>query len=333
MLTNHSIQTLELVKEGLAQVKKLINEQLILSCDGEKDSDLDKLLESLHNRGGKMIRPGLCLLSHQAFCNSQPPEEVFHAAACIEMIHHATLLHDDVLDDGMQRRGKPTVNKIWGNEPAILLGDFLLSHVFKLSSELETRIIKILADSAIKLCEGELRQIVSKNNWRLSEPEYLNIIKNKSATLFSNSCYIGAILANAQERQAKQLADFGLYAGIAFQITDDLLDITGDEKNAGKTLGTDVDGHKPTLAVIHLLRTADKSKRSEIIKFCMDEDKCNNSREILKEMLKESGSLEYTSKTAQKYVSLAIHALDDLSHSEAKNALIETARFMIDRTS
>ena len=278
-----------------------------------------------------MIRPGLVLLSGKYYnCIN---ESHINVAACIEMVHHATLLHDDVIDDGLQRRGKPTINSLWGNESAVLLGDFLLSHVFKLSSKLEPKVIKVVAESAVRLCEGELRQIVQKDNWQISEPEYISIITEKSAALFSNSCYLGALLAQADEEQAKLFSDYGLNAGIAFQITDDLLDIVGDEKRTGKTIGCDADKHKPTLAVIHLLNSVENPKREELISNYLDGDDDKDKRQTFIKMLKDSGSLEYASKQAQKYVSNAIQELESLPPNQTKITLIETARFMADRTS
>ncbi len=319
----------EPVKAELDRVKQLINEQLSVSSGNQNNPDMNKLLESLRNRSGKMIRPGLILLVGKYYnCIT---EKHINTAACIEMVHHATLLHDDVIDDGLQRRGKPTINNLWGNEAAVLLGDFLLSHVFKLSSELGEKVIKNVADSAVRLCEGELRQILQKDNWQMSEPEYISVITEKSAALFSNSCYLGAILAEADEEQAKQFSDYGLNAGIAFQITDDLLDIVGDEKRTGKTIGCDADKHKPTLAVIHLLNSVKKAERENLIKTYLDSG--NDKREEFIEKLKTSGSLDYASKQAQKYVSKAIQSLNSLPQNQTKTTLIETAKFMANRIS
>jgi len=325
------IPPLELVKAELEQVKQLINEQIFFSSGSKSDPNLERLLESLRTRGGKMIRPGLVLLSGKYY-NSITDKHLI-VAACIEMVHHATLLHDDVIDDGLQRRGKPTVNSIWGNESAVLLGDFLLSHVFKLSSELDPIVLKVIAESAIRLCEGELRQIVQKDNWQMTEPEYISVITEKSAALFSNSCYLGALLAKADESQAKLFSDYGLNSGIAFQITDDLLDIVGDEKRTGKTVGKDADKHKPTLAVIHLLNSVDKSERDKLIDTYLDGDNDKDKKAEFIEMLKDSGSLEYATAQAQKYISLAIQALDSLPQNHTKDTLIETAKLMANRAS
>ncbi|GAG45675.1 unnamed protein product, partial [marine sediment metagenome] len=229
---------------------KLVNEQLA-SCS----ESVRPLLEHLNTQGGKMIRPGLVLLSYHSVCDQCEKKTQYEAvriAAIVEIIHNATLLHDDVIDEGQKRRGLPTVNSLWGNESAVLLGDFLLSKVFKMCADLKPRFQKIIAAAAARTCEGELRQIIQKQNWQLSEPEYIDIITEKSAAFFSSCCSLGGLLADASETEARLLTCFGLNVGIAFQITDDLLDIVGDESKTGKTSGSDVDKNKLTLAVIHL---------------------------------------------------------------------------------
>ncbi|MEJ2647960.1 MAG: polyprenyl synthetase family protein [Sedimentisphaerales bacterium] len=288
-----SIPSLELVKDDLERVKELMDSELMSSSGGKRRSEIDRLLESLSHRSGKMLRPGLVLLSGKCFdCITDSHIKI---AACVETIHNATLLHDDVIDEGSQRRGKPTINSLWGNESAVLLGDLLLSHVFKLSSELEPEVTQVLADAAVRICEGELRQSETKR---------------------------GSV------SHKRLLYDFGLNAGIAFQIADDLLDIIGDEKRTGKTKGCDADKHKPTLAIIHLLRTVESEKRNELIESFLEGDKSFIER------LEEHGSLAYAAAQAKEYTSKAIRSLSDsngLTNSNAKNALIETARFMADR--
>ncbi len=281
------------------------------------------MLECVSTRSGKMLRPGLVLLAGR--CCGKITDEHIRVAAIVEMIHNATLLHDDVIDEGQKRRGLPTINSLWGNESAVLLGDFLLSRAFKMCAELEPQVARVIAATAIRVCEGELRQVSQRQNWQLSESEYIDIITEKSAALFSSCCYLGGLLARASETQVQSLADFGLNAGIAFQITDDLLDIIGDENKTGKTLGSDVSKHKLTLAVIHLLGAVEEGEKSAV------KSKLNavgESKEALAEMLRCYGSLEYARRRAQEFVGRAVAALAGLKESDAKEALIETARFM-----
>ena len=340
------VPAFKLIKEHLSRVKELINEQLTTSArrssfvsrvsknkirktKHEKRATRDELFDYMRNHNGKMLRPGLVLLAGACFGNIT--DEHIRVAAMIEMIHNATLLHDDVIDNGQQRRSKPTVNNLWGNESAVLLGDFLLSRVFQLGAELEPKAAKIIASTAVWVCEGELRQIEQKQNWQLSESEYIDIISEKSAVLFSSCCSLGAVLAGADESAVSLLSDFGLNAGITFQITDDLLDILGDEKQTGKTSGCDLDGNKLTLPVIHLLRSASPDKKKQI-KLLLAEVKTANDKKTFIEILNSSGSIDYAREKAAEYTAVAVQALSNIESSDAKDALLETAKFITSRT-
>jgi len=204
--------------------------------------------------------------------------------------------------------------------------------VFRMCAELEPQAARVVAGSAVRLCEGELAQVVRKNNWQMSEAEYIEVITEKSAVLFDSACYLGALLAGAADGQARSLAAFGLNCGIAFQITDDLLDLVGDERKTGKTLGTDVDKQKLTLAIIHLLAAADERERRSIIDSYLDRKDAQCDRAALVQMLNRYSSLEYARKRARECTTAAIQALSDLEQSQAKDALIETAEFMVART-
>jgi octaprenyl-diphosphate synthase len=333
------VPALRLIAEPLKRVEKLIHQQLSEHCPAisglsssstkPRPADVNRLLEHIGSNSGKMIRPGLVLLAAQ--CCGGITDQHIQTAAIIEMIHNATLLHDDVIDEGRTRRGLPTVNSLWGNETAVLLGDLLLSRVFMMSAELGGPAAKVIAAAAVRLCEGELRQAVQKEDWRLSEPEYLDVITEKSAVLFSSACYLGGLLANAAEAQARSLAEFGLNAGIAFQITDDLLDIVGDERRTGKTLGSDIGTHKLTLALIHLLRTANESDKKVVIASYLEDRPTQRDMDALVKMLERYGSLEYARSRTREFVATAIHALNGLEQNAARNALVETAEFMADR--
>ncbi|MHC4488205.1 MAG: polyprenyl synthetase family protein [Planctomycetota bacterium] len=336
------VPAFRLIDDQLSRVKELINEQLAVpaaapgSVTGADSpvrkrwtGDINRLLEYVSGRSGKMIRPGLVLLAGR--CCGKITDEHIRIAAIVEMIHNATLLHDDVIDEGQRRRGQPTINSLWGNESAVLLGDFLLSRVFRICAELEPQVAGVIAAATIRICEGELRQIVQRQNWQLSESEYVNIITEKSAALFSSSCYLGGLLAQGTEAQVQSLAAFGLNAGIAFQITDDLLDIVGDESKTGKTLGSDADKNKLTLAVIHLLRAVDEKEKNAVINSYLERKNAQYDKDTLAETLSRYGSLEYARNRAQEFVAGAERALAGLQESDAKKALIETARFMASR--
>jgi len=336
------VPAFRLIDDQLSRVKELIDEQLTVtaaapdSAAGVNSSagkqwveDINQLLEYVSSRSGKMIRPGLVLLAGR--CCGKITDEHIRIAAIVEMIHNATLLHDDVIDQGQRRRGLPTINSLWGNESAVLLGDFLLSRVFKICAVLEPQVARVIAAATIRICEGELRQIVQRQNWQLSESEYVDIITEKSAVLFSICCNLGGLLAQGTETQVQSLAGFGLNAGIAFQITDDLLDIVGDESKTGKTLGSDADNNKLTLAVIHLLRAVDEKEKNAIINSYLERRNTRYDKAALAEMLSRYGSLEYARNRAREFVAAAVRALAGLQDSDAKEALIETARFMASR--
>ncbi|MBW8040520.1 MAG: polyprenyl synthetase family protein [Planctomycetes bacterium] len=363
-----TVPSFKLIDDELGQVKKLIEERL-----AEASEPVSRLLRNVSVCSGKMIRPGLVLLSYHAVREGSCPKgltakragntekspglrkpatsggsavsenhrnthyDAICVAAIVELIHNATLLHDDVIDGGQKRRGLPTVNTLRGNESAVLLGDFLLSKAFKICAELGPEITNIVAGTAVRVCEGELRQVTERQNWQLSESEYIDIITEKSAALFSSCCLVGGLLAGASETQILPLADFGLKAGIAFQITDDLLDIIGDESKTGKTLGRDIDKNKLTLAVIHLLRAVEKTEQSAVINSYLVnpeahlEGEARCQRESLVEMLGRLGSLEYAHRRAQEFVTKARDALTELREGQAKDALIETAKFFGER--
>lgn len=313
-----------LIEDQLEQVKNLINQQLTISA---KAADTNRLLEHLKNHRGKMIRPGLVLLAGSSV--GKVTDKHIHVAAIVEMIHNASLLHDDVIDEGQKRRGLPTVNNLWGNESAVLLGDFLLSQVFKMCINLGPKITRIIAATAARTCEGELRQVVERQNWQLNEAEYIEIITEKSATFFSSCCRLGALIAQATKADVESLAHFGLNAGIAFQIADDLLDLIGHESQIGKTIGSDVEKNKLTLAVIHILTVVDQKEKNKIYSNLNQSVKTN--RNALLKMLRSYGSLEYANNQAQEFVDKALQSLSGLKQSRAKDALIEAAKFMANR--
>ena len=313
------IDKFNIIAQPLCQVREVIESRLTDSGESVKP-----LIDYISTRLGKMARPALLLLAGQA-CGAITGSHM-ETAAIIELVHMATLLHDDVIDEAESRRNTATVNTIWSNKSAILLGDLVLSRAFEMCSRLESqKVSQILADVACQICRGELRQNINTENWRLSEDEYFQIVTDKTASLFEVSCLLGAFLSNADPLTQKCLSDFGLNFGIAFQIADDILDIAGDEKRAGKTLGTDFFKGKPTLAVIHLLNNADVSGRDELIeKLTLEKD-----RWPLAKLLTDSGSIDYARQKAELFCRQGQKALDKLPSSDAKAALIEISQFKL----
>jgi len=311
------------IDSQLKRVRECIRQVLTSTSTAD---ELTPLCEHLSARNGKMIRPGLVLLTGQ--CLGQMTEQHLCVAAMVQMIHDATLLHDDVADHGQSRRGVPTVNRLWGNESAVLLGDFVLSQVFRMAADLEPPIAKVLAQTAMRVCQGELRQVMQRQNWQLRETEYIDIITEKSASFFSGCCRLGAMLAQAPREQTDAASSYGLHAGIAFQIMDDVLDIVGDEGRMGKRAQSDFDNYKPTMAVIHLLQTA-SARDKETIQTMLTAPA--DSKSELAAMLARNGSVRYAHERARSYAEKAMKALEILPAGEARDALAETAWFMADR--
>jgi geranylgeranyl pyrophosphate synthase len=238
------------------------------------------------------------------------------------------LLHDDVIGKGQIQHERPSVNSLCSNETAVLLGDFLLGRVFQMCAEFEPRVNEIIARAAVRICEGQLRQIAQRHKWHLSESEYIDVITEKSAVLFSTSCRLGAMLAQGTSEQIRLLAESGLNAGIAYQITDDLLNVIGNEDQTQTSAGKDVYGHEPNLAAIHLMGLLDENDREVIISSCPGRNDLKYDKDALAKMLKRYGSLEYGRARAKDFVTDSVAALEALKQSDARDALIETVKFM-----
>ncbi len=315
-------QCLSLVADELAQVKQFIDRQLVTD-----DESVDALLQCITARHGKMLRPGLILLAGK--CCGQITRTHIALGAVVEMIHIASLLHDDVIDGADSRRGVPSINAIHGNEAAVLLGDFLLSKVFLVNAQFQTpEIFETLAKTAVKLCRGELLQNTQRRNWRLDEETYLDIVKDKTAALFGTSCYLGAMAAQKDKAPGRAMMDYGINLGMAFQITDDLLDIIGDENKMGKSLGADMANHKLTLPVIHLLRTINDKDKAIVIKELAGGEKPQR----LPDILNNSDSINYTRAKANYYCDAAMQSLTALADCPAKTELVRITGLICTRS-
>ncbi|OHB53268.1 MAG: hypothetical protein A2Y10_00770 [Planctomycetes bacterium GWF2_41_51] len=233
-----------LIADQLAQTRDFLSNQIQCS-----DAKLCEFMDYIRNRQGKMLRSSVLLLSGKIFCQINPLH--ITVAAVVEMIHAATLLHDDVIDNSLFRRHQPTANSLWGQNLAVLLGDFLLSRAFSITTSLERNDInKILAETAEIVCLGEMLESACRGDFKISVDDYLNIIEKKTAVFFANSALLGGIISNADEKSCKALYDFGLNLGMAFQIADDLSDVFGAEVNTGKTAGRDFENKIPTLPIL-----------------------------------------------------------------------------------
>jgi octaprenyl-diphosphate synthase len=291
-------------------------------------SCVNALIRHVSRFRGKMLRPSLVLLSGQACGTLGAPHITI--AAVVEMVHMATLVHDDVLDEAELRRKGATINQLKGNEAAVLLGDCLISHSYHLCSSLDSQFAsRAIARTTNQVCEGELLQIDNRNNLELDEETYLRIITLKTAVLCAVCCQLGAKLAGADEGRVEQMETFGRCLGVAFQIQDDILDLVGDVAQVGKSLGSDVEKGKLTLPMIHFLRTAPAEHR-ELLRSLLsgrDPDKA----EKIRNLILPSRSLAYARKQAAGQIRQAVAALEGLDESPARGALETMARFVIER--
>jgi len=270
----------------------------------------------------------LVLLSAQASGALKP--EHLKLAAAVELIHTATLVHDDVLDEASLRRHLETVNARWDNEASILLGDFLFTRSICIAGSLEdTFACREIGHAGQAMCQGELRQIESRGNYDLSEEAYLDIISGKTAALTACCCRLGSHYAGASDETCEAFARFGEYMGIAFQIADDLLDLLGDEQVAGKSLGTDLVKQKATLPLIHVLNCADAAQREEVIGVLSRSG--NHHRTALQPWLDRFDALSYARDKAQEYARRAGDQIAFLPSTPASEALAGLIDFAVSR--
>ena len=244
-----------LVKNDLIEVQKIIKNNI-----GDKIPLIDNLANHILTAGGKKIRPIVTLLTSK-LCNYSGKNHL-SLAACVELIHTATLLHDDVIDESKMRRGIPTANDLFGNKSSVLVGDFLFSKSFELMVANGSKsILKILSKTSSTLAEGEVMQLITIKNYLTNDQSYMNIIKAKTASLFSAASEISALLTNQDNQTQKNLKKYGEYLGTAFQLVDDALDYVGNEK-LGKKIGDDFREGKITLPVIIAISNSDKEEKN-----------------------------------------------------------------------
>jgi octaprenyl-diphosphate synthase len=250
-------------------------------------------------------------------------------AAALEMIHTATLLHDDVIDKAPLRRGMPTVNAKWGDDVAILIADYLYSHAFKLAMQvLSPAVLSMVCDVAAKMCEGEMFQIEKRNAW-LTRDDYLRIVRNKTAFLFSACTGLASVLAKSREHETANFSQFGLNFGIAFQITDDTLDLVAQDADLGKQHGTDVRNGKQTLPIIHTFESASEADRQTF------SSHWNNGRELgpIMSLVRKYGGVETALGEARRFAETAKEHLEFLKPSKAAEFCRQLSDYVVQRES
>lgn len=290
---------------------------------------LDKIGAYSLKHKGKQLRPLFVFLS--AKCFGDVNDKTFRAATFIELLHSATLVHDDVVDDASERRGFASINARYKNKAAVLFGDYLLAKGMMIALQNnEYQMLNMISETVTKIGEGEISQLDKAKRMDISEDEYYEIIERKTASLIASCCAIGAVSTNAAPEQVEAMKQFGTYAGIAFQIRDDIFDYQPDNMS-GKGFGNDIQEHKMTLPLIHLLKESSTVER-EIIKGRIL--LCGKKMKTIKKIIalaNEKHSLEYCTEKMNEYIQKAECQLDMIPNSEAKTALKELMYYCVNR--
>ncbi len=280
--------------------------------------------------GGKRLRP-LLTLAAANLCGYQGDRHI-GLATCVEFIHTATLLHDDVVDESRLRRGKDSANAVWGNQSSVLVGDFLFSRAFQIMvSDGSLRVLKILSNASAVIAEGEVMQLMTTNDTETSEEAYLNVIRAKTATLFAAAASVGAVVAERPSAEEQALQSFGMNLGIAFQLIDDVLDYAAEEDDLGKTIGDDFREGKITLPVILAWRRGNGEERSFWRRTLEELNQTERDMAYAKTLMEKHNTLRDTVDRARHYGAIARDSLGIFRECPMKDALIEMVNFAVHR--
>lgn len=289
---------------------------------------INQISEYIIHSGGKRLRPTLVLMAGDVAGGVSTQHHTL--AAIVEFIHTATLLHDDVVDASELRRGKSTANHVYGNPASVLVGDFLYSRAFQMMVGLQNmRVMEILADATNTISEGEVLQLLNVRNIGVSEQDYLQVIHYKTAKLFEAATRLGAVQCQASPAQEDALARYGMHLGTAFQLIDDVLDLSGDSDKIGKTLGNDLAEGKVTLPMLYAIQQA-PAAQAEVVKQALLEGKVDQLDDVL-QVLHAVDAFDYVRGVASREAEAACQALAIFAESPAKQALLDLAKFSVSR--
>lgn len=323
--TPPTLQSLQsCVADDLLQVNQVILEKV------KNDVSLiADLAAHIINSGGKRLRPTLTLACSK-LCGYEGERHV-HLAACVEFIHTATLLHDDVVDESKLRRGLATANDIWGNKSSVLVGDFLFSRSFQLMVEDGSlEVLRILSDASATISEGEVKQLMTTNAPETSEADYLEVIRCKTAALFAAACEIGAVISEQPDKQ-QALCEFGMNLGIAFQLVDDALDYSANQQELGKSVGDDFREGKITLPIILAYQLSDDKERAFFDRTLAELEQSDDDLEKAMAIISKYNTLALTFERAQAFAEKARFNLSGFVSSPIRSALEETVDFCVER--
>ena len=321
----------------LDQIKKPIEQEIkefeprFRASMKSRVSLLDKIMHYIIKRKGKQMRPMFVFLSAKVF--GETTDSTYRAAAMIELLHTATLVHDDVVDDANKRRGFFSINAVWKNKIAVLVGDYLLSKGLLLAVENEEfELLKIMSNSVKEMSEGELLQIEKARKLDITENIYYDIIRQKTATLIASCCASGANSVNVEKEVVEKMRKFGEYTGIAFQIKDDLFDYGSDGEKIGKPTGIDIKEKKMTLPLIYALNNTTSSEKRKVIRIVKKHNENNKKVKEVIDFVIASGGIEYAQKAMHDYKEKALLILKEFEQNEANKALAELVIYTTERT-
>ena len=291
---------------------------------------IKKIITHITTYKGKRLRPILLLLC--SGLKGEITDDSIKAATIVELLHTATLIHDDVVDESELRRGGPSVNSIWNNKVSILAGDYLFSAVlYGLASLNNLEMIRIISEVAKRMSQGELLQLEQGHNYEMDESTYYRLISYKTASLLSATCELGAITSKAYDTEhIENLRKYGEFLGLAFQIKDDLLDFTGNEKSLGKPILKDLIENNITLPLLYAIKNSDNHHHKEVLEIIKRGIK-EEDIDTIREFAENSGGIDYAIKKAEYYTSKALECLELYENTEFKKSLIKLTQFITDR--
>ena len=303
-----------------AVIRKSLHSEVVL---------INQVADYIINSGGKRLRPALVLLSAGVFGKIETRHH--ELAAVVEFIHTATLLHDDVVDESALRRGRATANTLFGNAASVLVGDFVYSRAFQMMVGVQNmRVMDILAEATNIIAEGEVLQLLNINDADISDDDYLRVIHYKTAKLFEAATRLGAVICQASTEDENAMAEYGMRLGTAFQLIDDVLDLSGNSEDIGKNLGDDIAEGKPTLPLLYAMRHGD-AKQSQLIRNAIEQGGLEDFSAIIK-AVEQTGALDYVRNIAKQEAELACKAIQHLPSTPQHQALIQLAEFSVSRT-
>lgn len=315
----------KLIADDLSKLESTI-QQLITT----KISFIKEIVNHIIRSGGKRVRPILIILTAR-LCGYKDEKHIPYAAI-VEFIHTATLLHDDVVDNAQTRRGSSTANIVWGNEPSVLVGDFLFSKSFELMTHNgNEEILRIMSEATTALAEGEILELLKTCDGDTTEEEYFEIIKNKTASLFSAACEVGAILGKVNQNKRAALKDFGYNLGMAFQLTDDVLDYVSYDAVLGKRVGTDLKEGKVTLPLIHAIKSSTDKEKTYINNVLNKAKVTAKDFARISKIIRKYGGVDYTVNTTRQFIDNAKANLEPFRPSAYKESLITLADYILSR--